>query len=156
MHVIAAKAIAFGEALQDDFKTYAQQVVDNASAMTEAFLERGYEVVSGGTDNHLALIDLRNKGITGKDAESALQAADITVNTNMVPFDDQSPFITSGIRVGTPAMTTRGLGQDEFRQIVHLIDQVVTNPTDDTVLSSVRGAIHEITARFPLYDFVTA
>ncbi len=156
MHVIAAKAVAFGEALEDSFKTYSQQVVDNATAMTEAFVDRGYTVVSGGTDNHLALIDLRNKGITGKDAEKVLESADITVNKNMVPNDDQSPFVTSGIRIGTPAMTTRGLGTDEFRQIVALIDQVITNPTDQAVLSSVKGAIHEMTARFPLYDFVTA
>jgi glycine hydroxymethyltransferase len=156
MHVIAAKAVAFGEALQDDFKTYAQRVIDNASAMTEAFVERGYEVVSGGTDNHLALIDLRSKGITGKDAEIALQNAEITVNKNMVPYDDQSPFVTSGIRVGTPAMTTRGLGPDDFREIVALMDRVITNPTDETVLSNVRGAIHEMTDRFPLYDFVIA
>ena len=156
MHVIAAKAVAFGEALQDEFKTYAQQVIDNASAMTEAFVERGYEVVSGGTDNHLALIDLRSKGITGKDAEIALQNAEITVNKNMVPYDDQSPFVTSGIRVGTPAMTTRGLGPDDFREIVALMDRVITNPTDETVLSNVRGAIHEMTDRFPLYDFVIA
>jgi len=124
--------------------------------MTEAFVERGYEVVSGGTDNHLALIDLRGKGITGKDAEIALQNAEITVNKNMVPYDDQSPFVTSGIRVGTPAMTTRGLGPDEFREIVALMDRVITNPTDETVLSNVRGAIHEMTDRFPLYDFVIA
>lgn len=156
MHVIAAKAVAFGEALQDDFKVYARQVVDNAKAMTEAFIDRGYEVVSGGTDNHLALIDLRNKGITGKDAEAALQAAEITVNKNMVPFDDQSPFVTSGIRVGTPAMTTRGLGPDEFREIVGLMDQVITNPSDETVLKNVKGTIHEMTSRFPLYDFVIA
>lgn len=156
MHVIAAKAVAFQEALHDDFKTYAQQVVDNAQAMTDAFIERGYEVVSGGTDNHLALIDLRNKGITGKQAEEALQAAEITVNKNMVPYDDQSPFVTSGIRVGTPAMTTRGLGADEFREIVALMDQVITHPTDEAVIARVKGSIHEMTARFPLYDFVTA
>ncbi|MGA0254436.1 MAG: serine hydroxymethyltransferase [Rhodothermales bacterium] len=156
MHVIAAKAVAFEEALQDDFKAYAKQVVLNAQVMADAFTERGYQVVSGGTDNHLALIDLRSKGITGKEAEEALQAADITVNKNMVPYDDQSPFVTSGIRVGTPAMTTRGLGPDEFREIVDLMDRVITNPSDETVLQHVKGAIHEMTARFPLYDFVTA
>ena len=156
MHVIAAKAVAFGEALEDSFKSYSRQVVENAAAMTDAFISLGYGVVSGGTDNHLALIDLRNKGITGKDAEAALQAADITVNKNMVPYDDLSPFVTSGIRVGTPAMTTRGLGPDDFREIVALMDRVITNPTDETVLSNVRGAIHEMTDRFPLYDFVTA
>jgi len=156
MHVIAAKAVAFEEALQDDFKAYAKQVVLNAQVMADAFTERGYQVVSGGTDNHLALIDLRSKGITGKEAEEALQAADITVNKNMVPYDDQSPFVTSGIRVGTPAMTTRGLGPDEFREIEDLMDRVITNPSDETVLQHVKGAIHEMTARFPLYDFVTA
>jgi len=156
MHVIAAKAVAFEEALQDDFKAYAKQVVLNAQVMADAFTERGYQVVSGGTDNHLALIDLRSKGITGKEAEEALQAADITVNKNMVPYDDQSPFVTSGIRVGTPAMTTRGLGPDEFREIVDLMDRVITNPSDETVLQHVKGAIHEMTTRFPLYDFVTA
>lgn len=156
MHVIAAKAVAFGEALGDDFRTYSQQVVSNAAAMTEAFLERGYSVVSGGTDNHLALIDLRNKGITGKQAEEALQAADVTVNKNMVPYDTQSPFVTSGIRVGTPAMTTRGLKEDDFREIVAMMDRIITNPTNEDVIQEVKGAIHEMTARFPLYDFVTA
>lgn len=156
MHVIASKAVAYGEALQPDFTAYSRQVVANAAAMTEAFLERGYAVVSGGTDNHLALIDLRNKGVTGKEAEEALQAADITVNKNMVPYDDQSPFVTSGIRVGTPAMTTRGLKEDDFRDIVALIDRVITNPTNEDVIKGVKGAIHEMTARFPMYDFVTA
>ena len=156
MHVIAAKAVAYGEALQPDFAAYSRQVVANAAAMTEAFLERGYDVVSGGTDNHLALIDLRNKGVTGKEAEEALQAADITVNKNMVPYDEQSPFVTSGIRVGTPAMTTRGLNENDFRDIVALMDRVITNPTNEDVIREVKGAIHEMTARFPMYDFVTA
>ncbi|MDA0378126.1 MAG: serine hydroxymethyltransferase [Bacteroidetes bacterium] len=156
MHVIAAKAVAFGEALQEDFNSYSRQVVANAAAMTEAFLERGYAVVSGGTDNHLALIDLRNKGVTGKQAEEALQAADITVNKNMVPYDVESPFVTSGIRVGTPAMTTRGLNENDFRDIVDLMDRVITNPANETVIQQVKGAIHEMTARFPMYDFVTA
>src|SRR5690606_10418466 len=113
MHVIAAKAVSFGEALKPDFKAYARRIVENAQAMAGAFVERGYDLVSGGTDNHLMLIDLRSKGLTGKDAEVALQAADITVNKNMVPFDTESPFVTSGIRLGTPAMTTRGFGPDE-------------------------------------------
>jgi len=156
MHVIAAKAVAYGEALDPSFKTYCQQVVKNAAAMADAFVELGYEVVSGGTDNHLALIDLRNKGITGKDAEIALQAADITVNKNMVPYDEQSPFVTSGIRVGTPAMTTRGLTEGDFRDIVALMDRVITNPSNEDVIRDVRGSIHEMTARFPLYDFVIA
>ena len=112
--------------------------------------------MSGGTDNHLVLIDLRNKGITGKDAEIVLGSADITVNKNMVPYDTESPFVTSGIRIGTPAMTTRGLKEDDFRDIVDLIDRVLSDPQNDSVVSAVRGAIHEITARFPLYDFVIA
>jgi glycine hydroxymethyltransferase len=156
MHVIAAKAVAFGEALQPDFASYSRQVVANAAVMTEAFLERGYAVVSGGTDNHLALIDLRNKGVTGKEAEEALQAADITVNKNMVPYDEQSPFVTSGIRVGTPAMTTRGLKESDFRDIVALMDRVITNPANEDVIQQVKGSIREMTDRFPMYDFVTA
>jgi glycine hydroxymethyltransferase len=156
MHVIAAKAVAFQEALQDDFAVYARQVISNAKAMADAFVERGYDIVSGGTDNHLCLIDLRKKGITGKDAEIVLGAADITVNKNMVPFDTESPFVTSGIRIGTPAMTTRGLKEADFVDIVGLIDQVLSDPQNDDVIARVRGSIHEITARFPLYDFVTA
>ena len=156
MHVIAAKAVAFGEALEDSFTTYSKQVVSNSQAMAAAFVEKGYDVVSGGTDNHLALIDLRNKGITGKDAEIVLGSADITVNKNMVPYDTESPFVTSGIRIGTPAMTTRGLKEDDFRDIVDLIDRVLSDPQNDSVISGVRGAIHEITGRFPLYDFVIA
>ncbi|NQV72013.1 serine hydroxymethyltransferase [bacterium] len=156
MHVIAAKAVAFGEALEDSFTTYSKQVVLNSKATAAAFVEKGYDVVSGGTDNHLALIDLRNKGITGKDAEIVLGSADITVNKNMVPYDTESPFVTSGIRIGSPAMTTRGLKEDDFRDIVDLIDRVLSDPQNDSVMSDVRGAIHEITARFPLYDFVIA
>lgn len=155
MHVIAGKAVSFAEALRPEFRTYAQQVVGNASAMAGAFMDKGYEIVSGGTDNHLVLIDLRSKGITGKDAEAALQAADITVNKNMVPFDTESPFVTSGIRIGSPAMTTRGFGADEFRRVVDLIDDVLSAPGDENVQATVRGSIHEITSRFPLYDFVT-
>ena len=149
-------AVAFGEALEDSFTTYSKQVVSNSKAMAAAFVEKGYDVVSGGTDNHLVLIDLRNKGITGKDAEIVLGSADITVNKNMVPYDTESPFVTSGIRIGTPAMTTRGLKEDDFRDIVDLIDRVLSDPQNDSVVSAVRGAIHEITARFPLYDFVIA
>ncbi len=156
MHVIAAKAVAFGEALQPVFKTYARQVVKNARAMADAFIERGYDVVSGGTDNHLILIDLRNKGLTGKTAEAALQGADITVNKNMVPYDDQSPFVTSGIRLGSPAMTTRGCDEATFRHVVALIDRVLTHPGDDAVAAQVRGEVRELCRRFPLYDFVIA
>ncbi|WP_456430229.1 serine hydroxymethyltransferase [Rhodocaloribacter sp.] len=156
MHVIAAKAVAFGEALRPSFKAYAGQVIKNAKAMADAFLERGYEVVSGGTDNHLILIDLRNKDLTGKTAEAALQAADITVNKNMVPYDDKSPFVTSGIRLGAPAMTTRGFTEDEFRHVVALIDRVLTRPGDEDVAAEVRDEVRELCRRFPLYDFVVA
>lgn len=156
MHVIAAKAVSFGEALQPSFKTYAQQVIDNAQAMTQAFMDRGYDVVSDGTDNHLALIDLRNKGLTGKQAEEALEQAEITVNKNMVPFDDKSPFVTSGIRVGTPALTTRGFGPDEFKQVVALMDRVLSNLGDEQVQQAVKSEVHALCERFPLYDFVIA
>ena len=156
MHVIAAKAVAFKEALHPDFASYAAQVVRNASAMAVSFLERGYQLVSGGTDNHLMLLDLRNKGITGKDAEIALQAADITVNKNMVPFDDKSPFVTSGIRIGTPAMTTRGFKEEEFVRVVSLVDRVLTHIGKDEVIAEVRGEIHEMCRHFPLYNFILA
>lgn len=156
MHVIASKAVSFGEALKPEFKGYAEQVIKNASAMAHAFIEKGYQLVSGGTDNHLMLIDLRNKGLTGKTAEAALQAADITVNKNMVPFDDQSPFVTSGIRIGTPAMTTRGLKETEFEQVVSLIDQVLTAPGDEAVATRVRNEVHALCQQFPLYNFVIA
>ena len=156
MHVIAGKAVAFEEARQESFRTYSAQVIRNAKAMAAAFVERGYDVVSGGTDNHLCLIDLRSKGLTGKQAEAALGAAEITVNKNMVPFDTQSPFVTSGIRVGTPAMTTRGLGEDEFRTIVQLIDRALSAPEDTSNLAAVRSEILEICRAFPLYDHVLA
>ncbi len=156
MHVIAAKAVAYGEALKPEFATYQQETVANAKAMAAAFVAKDYDLVSGGTDNHLMLIDLSNKGITGKKAEAVLQAAEITVNKNMVPFDTRSPFVTSGIRVGTPAMTTRGFGPDEFAQVVDLMDRVLTNPDDETVIASVRSDVHALCERFPLYDFVVA
>ncbi len=156
MHVIAAKAVALAEALQPAFKTYAAQVQKNARAMAGAFLERGYHVVSGGTDNHLILIDLRNKELTGKQAEEALQEADITVNKNMVPFDKKSPFVTSGIRLGTPAMTTRGLAEPECVVMVEWIDRVLSRLGDEQVLHRVRGEVKALTADFPLYDFVVA
>ncbi len=156
MHVIAAKAVAFGEALRPEFQTYARQIVKNAAAMAGAFRERGYDLVSGGTDNHLMLIDLRNKGLTGKDAETALQAAEITVNKNMVPFDDRSPFVTSGIRIGTPAMTTRGFEEAEFEQVVALIDRVLTAPGDEAVIARVRNDVHALCQQYPLYNFVVA
>ena len=156
MHVIAAKAVAFSEAMQPSFKDYAKQVQRNASAMADEFMARGYDIVSGGTDNHLMLVDLRNTGLTGKEAEQALQAADITVNKNMVPFDDKSPFVTSGIRLGTPAVTTRGFGQSECKAVVGLIDQVLQAPQSDTVRRSVHSDIMELCKAHPLYDFVTA
>ena len=156
MHVISAKAVAFGEALQEDFVEYQKKVIENAKTMAHRFQELGYDIVSGGTDNHLMLLDLRSKGITGKDAEIALGKADITVNKNMVPFDTESPFVTSGIRIGTPAMTTRGLGPDEFVHIANLIDRVLQQPTSETVQHEVAGEIKSLCEQFPLYDFVTA
>lgn len=156
MHVIAAKAVCFGEALQDDFKSYQKQVLKNAKAMAEQFAEMGYNLVSGGTDNHLMLIDLRNKGITGKTAEEALGQAAITVNKNMVPFDTESPFVTSGIRIGSPAMTTRGLKEAEFRQIAVLIDKVLQNPSKEDIHKQVQQEVRELCEQFPLYDFVLA
>ena len=156
MHVIAAKAVAFGEALRPQFITYADQVIRNSSTMAAEFAAKGYDVVSEGTDNHLALIDLRSKGITGKEAEAALQSAEITVNKNMVPFDDKSPFVTSGIRIGSPAMTTRGFTETEFRTVVDLMDRVLSNPESEETRESVRRKVAELCAAFPLYDFVTA
>ncbi|HET6231623.1 MAG TPA: serine hydroxymethyltransferase [Longimicrobiaceae bacterium] len=151
MHVIAAKAVAFGEALRPDFKAYSAQVIDNARALGEALAERGFTLVSGGTDNHLLLVDLRSKGITGKDAEKALDRAAITVNKNTVPGETASPFVTSGIRIGTPALTTRGLGVAEMRTIAELIDRVITNPADEATANTVRGEVRELCDRFPLY-----
>ena len=151
MHVIASKAVAFREALQPAFADYAAAVIANAQAMAEAFVEKGYGVVSGGTDNHLCLIDLRSKGLTGKAAEAALGAAEITVNKNMVPYDSESPFVTSGIRVGSPAMTTRGFGGDEFRQVVDLIDRVLMAPEDEATHRAVRGEVRALCDAFPLY-----
>ncbi|MEM6287551.1 MAG: serine hydroxymethyltransferase [Bacteroidota bacterium] len=150
MHVIASKAVAFGEALRPSFVDYQRQTVRNAQAMAAAFVERGYAVVSGGTDNHLALVDLRSKGCTGKEAEAWLGEADITVNKNMVPGDPESPFVTSGIRVGAPALTTRGMDEDAFRTIVDLIDRVVTSRGADA--EAVRADVHALTEAFPLYD----
>lgn len=150
-HVIAAKAVSFFEILQPEFLTYGQQVVRNAQALAQAFLEKDYHIVSGGTDNHLLLIDLRNKGISGKKAENALVKADITLNKNMVPFDDKSPFVTSGIRVGVPAITTRGLDTGHMPQIVNWLDRVLMAPDDETVIGTVRGEVNEFMKQFPLY-----
>ena len=143
-HIIAAKAIAFGEALTDDFMHYILQVKKNAAAMAEAFVARGYHIISGGTDNHMMLIDLRNKNITGKDAEQALVKADITVNKNMVPFDDKSPFVTSGIRVGTAAVTTRGLKEADMETIVGLMDEVISNYENEAVLEHVAEQVNNM------------
>lgn len=150
-HVIAAKAIAFGEALLPSFKVYGQQVINNAQAMANAFVERGYHIISGGTDNHLMLLDLRSKGVTGKAADHALGLADITVNKNMIPFDPQPPMTSSGIRVGTAAITSRGFNETHCRQVVSWIDEVLTAPDNATVQAKVRGEIHEFMSGFPLY-----
>lgn len=150
-HVIAAKAVAFGEALEDSFKVYSQQVIKNAQAMAKAFVAKGYNLVSDGTDNHLMLIDLRNKNITGKLAENTLGLADITVNKNMVPFDEKSPFVTSGIRIGTPAVTTRGMKEADMEQIVEWIDQLIQAPEDETGIAKIRKAVNDYMAKFPLY-----
>lgn len=150
-HIIAAKAIAFGEALSDGYMKYVIQVKKNAGAMAEAFVERGYQLISGGTDNHMMLIDLRNKNITGKDAENALGEAAITVNKNMVPFDDKSPFVTSGIRVGTAAVTTRGLKEKQMTKVVELIDEIISRPDSVTHAKKVRKKVNEMMEKYPLY-----
>ena len=152
MHVIAAKAVAFKEAMLPEFKTYQQQVVKNAQAMAEVFIKRGFDVVSGGTDNHLMLVSLIPKGITGKAADAALGRANITVNKNAVPHDPQSPFITSGIRVGTPAPTTRGFKEDQMREIAHLMCDVMDNLEDEAVINSVRDKVKLLCSRFPVYS----
>lgn len=150
-HVIAAKAIAFGEALSDEYLEYIKQVKKNAEAMAKALVARDYQIISGGTDNHLMLIDLRNKNITGKVAEAALQKAHITVNKNMVPFDDKSPFVTSGIRVGTAAITSRGVKEAQMEAIVELIDSVLADPENEENLKSVKAKVKNMMADFPLY-----
>ena len=151
MHVVAAKAVAYQEALKPDFKQYQTQVQANAKALANRFLELGYTIVSGGTDNHLILIDLRNKNVTGKVAEEALGLAAITVNKNMVPFDTESPFVTSGIRIGTPAMTTRGFKESEFIEIANLIDQVIQHPESESNHKTVTGRVKEMCDQYPLY-----
>ncbi len=150
-HIIAAKAVAFGEALSENYMKNIIQVKKKAAAMAQAFVDRGYHLISGGTDNHLMLIDLHNKNITGKDAENALGEADITVNKNMVPFDDRSPFVTSGIRVGTAAISSRGLKEKHMEKIVEFIDEVITNPGDSGHLKKVRKKVHEMMEKHPLY-----
>jgi glycine hydroxymethyltransferase len=153
MHVIAAKAVAFGECLTDEFFRYAMQVQKNAKAMAEAFNKRGYNLISGGTDNHMMLIDLRNKNISGKEAENALVKAEITVNKNMVPFDNKSPFITSGIRIGTPAITTRGLLEEDMETIVEFIDRVIMNYQDESIIEDVANQVNEMMSERAMFVF---
>jgi glycine hydroxymethyltransferase len=150
-HIIAAKAVAFGEILTDEFTDYAKQVIVNAQAMAKAFVEKGYELISNGTDNHLMLIDLRNKNISGKKAEQALVKADITLNKNMVPFDDKSAFVTSGIRVGTAAITTRGMKEEHMQFVVNALDNVLMNADDEKVITTIRGQVNEFMGQFILY-----
>jgi len=151
MHIIAAKAVAFKEAMEPAFKIYQQQVLINAKTMAEQFISRGYQVVSGGTDNHLFLVDLVDKGITGKAADAALGAAQITVNKNAVPNDPQSPFVTSGIRVGTPAITTRGFGENEARMLAGWMCDVLDSVDDESVIAKTRAQVQEICDQFPVY-----
>ena len=153
-HVIAGKAIAFAEALTDDFSTYGKLVIRNAQTMTNALVDLGYQVVSGGTDNHLMLIDLRNKGVTGKAAEHALVRADITINKNMVPYDDRSPFVTSGIRIGTAAISTRGLKDDACLQLVEWIDAIISDHENETKIKSVKEKVNGLMKAYPLYPTV--
>ncbi len=150
-HIIAAKAIAFGESLSDDFKAYGKQVISNAQAMAKAFVAKDYNLISGGTDNHLMLIDLHNKNITGKKAQETLDRAHITLNKNAVPFDDKSPFVTSGIRVGVPAITTRGMNEDHMQTVVDFLDKVLMNIDDEAVVKKVADDVHEFMKQFQLY-----
>jgi glycine hydroxymethyltransferase len=156
MHVIAGKAVAFAEALRPEYKLYCRQVVDNAKALADSLLELGYDLVSGGTDTHVILIDLTKMGVTGKKAENTLERAGITTNKNMVPFDERSPMITSGIRVGTPAMTTRGMGVEEMKNIATLIHEVIQNIDDENTILKVREEVALLCGSFPLYEEVTA
>ncbi len=152
MHIIMAKAVAFGEVLQDSFKTYAEQIVKNAKVLADELMKLGYEIVSGGTDNHLMLVDLTNKNISGKKAEKALEKAGITVNKNMIPFDTKSPFVTSGIRIGTPAATTRGMKEEQMVQIAGLIDRAINNYENEDELTNIKKEVKNLCARFPLYS----
>lgn len=151
MHIISAKAIAFGEAIKNDFKVYANKIVENAKVMAQEFIEMDYNIVSGGTDTHIVLIDLTNKNISGKAAEKALEKAGITVNKNMVPFDKRSPFVTSGIRVGTPAITTRNMGTQEMKKVAQLIDMVINNPDSDDNLKKVKLNVKDLCESYPIY-----
>jgi glycine hydroxymethyltransferase len=152
IHVIAGKAVAFKEALAPEFKTYAAQVVKNADVLARTLVERGLRIVSGRTESHVMLVDLRPKGITGKVAEEALGKAHITVNKNAIPNDPEKPFVTSGVRLGTPAMTTRGFKEAEAELTAHLIADVLDNPHDEAVLADVRRRVHELTAKLPVYS----
>ncbi len=152
-HVIAAKAVAFGEDLSEDYIGYCKQIIANAQAMANALVAKGYKIISGGTDNHLMLIDLRNKNISGKKAEALLGAAHITVNKNMVPFDDKSPFVTSGIRIGTPAVTTRGMKENDMEKIVEWIDRLIMAPEDEAVIAAVRAEVTTFAKQFPLFAY---
>lgn len=152
-HVIAAKAVAYAEAIDQKFEIYTKQVVANARALSQAMIDRGFDIVSGGTDNHLMLVDLRNKGVNGKETEKALVKADITCNKNMVPYDDKSPFITSGIRLGTAAITTRGLGEKDMETIADLINEVVTNIKDEALIAKVRSQVNELMSDQPLFKY---
>ena len=150
-HIIAAKAVAFGELLTDEFTEYAKQVQRNAQAMAKAFVNRGYNIISGGTDNHLMLIDLRNKNLTGKKAQETLDKAHITLNKNAVPFDDKSPFVTSGIRIGVPAITTRGIKEKDMETVVELVDRVLMKIDDEKTINSVSEEVKQWMKQFPLY-----
>lgn len=151
MHVIAAKAVAFREALQPEFTGYSQQVIRNAQALAQKLMDLGYDIVSGGTDNHLMLLDLRNRKVTGKDAEAALEAAGMTVNKNMVPNDPQPPTVTSGVRIGTPALTTRGMKENEMREVAFLMDKILSDLNNESTLERVRAQVLDLSRRFPLY-----
>jgi glycine hydroxymethyltransferase len=153
MHVIAAKAVAFGEALKPEFKIYAQQIINNAQALSDELINLGYHVVSGGTDNHVFLVDLSKQEITGRAAEDALHAAGMTVNKNMVPFDTRSPFVTSGIRLGTAALTTKGMKKNEMKRIASMIDKVLRNLEDEAAVKKVLEQVIELSSQFPLYNF---
>jgi glycine hydroxymethyltransferase len=155
-HVIAAKAVAFGEALQPEFKTYCAHVIENAKAMAAQLQERGLKTVSGGTDNHLMLVDLRSVGMTGKRADQLVSAINITANKNTVPFDPESPFVTSGLRLGSPAMTTRGMGTEEFTEIANIISDRLLSPEDETVAQDCRQRVAALCSRFPLYPHLSA
>ena len=151
-HVIAAKAVAFNEALQPEFKNYCKKVIANSKLMAEEFIKRNYKIISGGTINHCMLIDLRNKNINGKEAEQALVQADITANKNMVPFDTQSPFITSGIRFGTPAITTRGISEKEIPKIVDLINDVIENYTNEKIIKNIKKKVNNLMSSYPIFS----